>query len=376
MFIKTNLGLAALVILMLVSGCDSVGTISDNSYQTDDKMFPQNSGESLSSPQLPSYDSGWTRSGDEAVWPDYIPDDIPVLEGKIRLVMEAPGSHIRIFYEDLTKEQIDQYLSLLEVNGFRLVYQVYVQEGFPDNSEERLKKGDYDAVDITKGEYHMNIAYGEGDISYDIYTTGFSEAIPPSTGLDWPVDLVNVVPKPDQCPIQSLAPDSSGGYQITCRPGDADVKDDYIKALQASGFLPKPTSSRVSVEGVYGLDDLEIIVEQHSTALILIQIWHVDVSTTTWPAALAGIVPTPQGCQIRNVLDLGGRDFMISCANPSDSLTSEYIDLLVAYGFIESNRMEMPNGDLISADLVKGNINVELLISISGDLIINISEEP
>lgn len=108
-------------------------------------------------------------------WPESIPKDIPALEGNINLVMEAPGSHIRIFYRNLTKRQVEQYLDRLEKEGFDLEYIVYTREGFPDKSEGRIKRGEFDAVDITKGEYHMRLEPGEDTTTYDIYTTGFQD---------------------------------------------------------------------------------------------------------------------------------------------------------------------------------------------------------
>jgi len=114
-------------------------------------------------------------SGIEFTWPESIPEDIPVLEGDISLVMEAAGSHIRIFYRNLPKRQVEQYLDQLEKEGFDLEYIVYTREGFPDKSEERMKRGEYDAVDITKGEYHMRLEPGEDTTTYDIYTTGFQD---------------------------------------------------------------------------------------------------------------------------------------------------------------------------------------------------------
>lgn len=116
------------------------------------------------------------NSGIGFTWPEKIPPDIPVLEGDINLVMEAPGSHIRIFYRNLTKRQLEQYLDQLEKEGFDLEYIVYTREGFPDKSDERLKRGDYDAVDITKGEYHMRIEYGSDTTTYDIYTASFQDS--------------------------------------------------------------------------------------------------------------------------------------------------------------------------------------------------------
>jgi hypothetical protein len=117
-------------------------------------------------------DSPPMGGGLEFTWPESIPDDIPVLEGDISMVMEAPGSRIRIFYHNLAKGQLEQYLALLDEEGFELEYLVFTREGYPDKSEERLKRGEYDAVDITKGEYHMRIQYGSDVTTYDIDTTG------------------------------------------------------------------------------------------------------------------------------------------------------------------------------------------------------------
>ncbi|MBN2258871.1 MAG: hypothetical protein JW704_13830, partial [Anaerolineaceae bacterium] len=197
MAIQTKLAIISLIIPVLLSGCRAS---VDNARDTDDGVFPWPGDETQPGSQ-PSFDPGWYQTE----WPDYIPDDIPEMEGNIRLVMDAPGSHVRIFYEDVTKNQLEQYLRLLEEEGFTLVYQVYVREGFPDNSEERLKKGDYDAVDITRGEYHMKISYGEDDITYDIYKSGFPAGLPASAGSEWPAELVNVVPKPERCALQSAA---------------------------------------------------------------------------------------------------------------------------------------------------------------------------
>ena len=115
-------------------------------------------------------------------------------------------------------------------------------------------------MDITKGEYHMNLGYGEGNISYDIYTTGFAEAIPTLAGLDWPVDLVNVVPKPERCPIESIAPGPSGNYLITCWTTDDTVANDYLQVLQAAGYVPRESGIGIT-DGVYGQGDLDITVQ-------------------------------------------------------------------------------------------------------------------
>ena len=117
-------------------------------------------------------------SGFGFTWPESIPDDIPILEGEIQMVMEAPGSHIRIFYQNLAQDQLERYLNLLEQEGFELEYIVYTREGFPDKSEEKHQRGDYDAIDITKGQYHMRIEHGSDITTYDIYTSGFQSSTP------------------------------------------------------------------------------------------------------------------------------------------------------------------------------------------------------
>ena len=365
-----------LVILTAISACSTPVTNVDNPTGAATRSATQPATQlSIDTvPQPPSGNPGWTTRGDDAVWPDYIPEDIPVLEGKIRKVMVAPESHIRIFYEDLTKDQIDRYLRLLEQQGFHLNYRVYVQEGFPDNSEERIKKGDFDDVDITKGEYHMNLGYGEGNISYDIYTSGFPEPIPTPAGLDWPVELVNVVPKPERCLIESAAPDSTGGYQIACRPADDAVANDYIQALQAAGYVPRESAIQ-STGGVYGKGDFDITV-QDAIALVFISIYHQDLSNTTWPVVLSGVVPPPEECPIKNVLESGGLNFMISCEGESDQLVQNYVDLLISEGFTETDRMEMQNGDPVSVSLEKGDLIVRLLISSPSRFSIDISEKP
>ncbi|MBN2500869.1 MAG: hypothetical protein JXB38_08835 [Anaerolineales bacterium] len=103
-------------------------------------------------------------------WPEDIPDDIPEFDAQIRLVMEG-DTHTRIFYENISKKQLEEYLQTLEDAGFSLEYKVYVAEGHPDNSAERVKKGEYDAVYITKGDYELRIEWGEDTTVLDIYAS-------------------------------------------------------------------------------------------------------------------------------------------------------------------------------------------------------------
>ena len=164
MFHKWQIAFPFIFLLIAISACNWSGSGAI------DPTLPVPAFETAVRPETPRVEIERLNMGENAQWPAYIPGDIPVLEGKIRRVFEDE-TRIRIIYEDMTLERIEEYLRLLEKQGFHLEYIVYIEEGFPDNSAERMKKKDYDAVDITRGEYHMNIGYGEGNVGYDIYTT-------------------------------------------------------------------------------------------------------------------------------------------------------------------------------------------------------------
>ncbi|MCD4802813.1 MAG: hypothetical protein K8R16_07715 [Anaerolineales bacterium] len=121
---KTFLFLPIILISTVLTGC---GIFRDS-----EKPFTTTAIENPISPTAGfSSSSGGFGFGEDAQWPDYIPGDIPVLEGEIDTVMEG-GSHIRLFYRSVSMNQVIEYLNLLEREGFDLEYIVYVQEGFPD----------------------------------------------------------------------------------------------------------------------------------------------------------------------------------------------------------------------------------------------------
>jgi len=173
--------------------------------------------------------------GEAAQWPEYIPEDIPPLPGTIDTVMPG-GSHIRMFYSNVSDKMIEDYIKLLVQEGFDLEYRILVQEGFPDNSEERRQRGEYDDIVITKGEYRMTLSHYEGSATYDVYTSGFQEEAREATALKWPEDLVDILPPPERCELASINPDGSSGYHISCKREDADVDQDYLELLLSSGF--------------------------------------------------------------------------------------------------------------------------------------------
>ena len=214
------------------------------------------------SPQLPPRIPG--ASGASG-WPAYIPADIPPLEGTITNVMEAPGSHVRLFFEGVSEQQLKEYLSQLQSMGYTLEYVVYVPEGIPNNSDERLKAGDYDAVRIARGAYDMTIEFGEELLTYDISTTAFANSTQDTAGLEWPAGLASLVPQPERCPIENMLPPQPDWVMISCHPADDAVLDDYLRLLQGAGFQPMETSvESVAPIYTYRLDALEVILQQTS----------------------------------------------------------------------------------------------------------------
>ncbi len=227
----------SIISLLALTGC---GLINQGGSTADSTYLPQDS---------PALSNNAMSSGQDE-WPDYIPDAIPVLEGEISNIMVAPESHIRIFYENVTDRQIENYLSLLQEQGFEFTYIVYQQEGFPDNSEERLAEGDYDAVDITKGEYHMNLSSGAGTAVYDIYTAGFEDLIAQAmegqwteepedslpTPAEWPSIFESDLPQPENCTLVENRTAGPNTVYVDCVPENDNVLVNYAVALEAIGF--------------------------------------------------------------------------------------------------------------------------------------------
>ncbi len=198
------------------------------------------------STQPPTEGEGYVPSSSEGIdmgvnaeWPAYIPAEIPVLDGDIRLVMGDADTKVRIFYDSLSDKQVEQYIKTCEAVGYSVEYQVYVQEGFPDTSDEKLKAGDYDAIDFTKGDYHMRLEAGSDTATLDIYLNQSSrQSSPTRAPLPWPEDITVSVPQPQGCSVRNIANLSYGGYQINCEYANGDMQlDAYLQLLAGLGFV-------------------------------------------------------------------------------------------------------------------------------------------
>jgi hypothetical protein len=219
------------VLVSVISGCSSVPVPIPT-------KTPMTS--AVSTVLKPTMSSGGFQFG--GGWPEDIPEEIPPLEGDIRVVVEGPD-FIRIDYDKLTDDQRTSYLETLESQSFTLKGFVYTQEGFPDNSSERISHGDYDGVDITKNQYHMKLEYGAEQASYWIYFSGWrdtpisSSAMAPS--YPWPQDISGKVPPPDGCLFINIVELNGGGYQVSCFITIKGADLAYLDMLKKLAFSEK-----------------------------------------------------------------------------------------------------------------------------------------
>lgn len=359
-----------IAILFTLSGCMSPEELSQP-IESPSVLLPTSAADF---PQLPPQIPGVSGASG---WPAYIPADIPPLEGTITNVMEAPGSHVRLFFEGVSEQQLEAYLGQLQSLGYTLEYVVYVPEGVPNDSDERLKAGDYDAVRIARGAYDMTIEFGEELLTYDISTAAFSGSVQDSAGLEWPAGLASLVPQPEHCPINHMLPPQPDWVMITCRPADDAVLDDYLHLLQGAGFQPVETSlESVAPLHTYRLDALEVSLQQTSPTILSIEIKLVDQSLAAWPVSLEGLVPAPENCPVTSVIQPGGSDTIINCARQNDEVVANYLTVLSANGFVETGRMELKAGDPVSITLEKDNLEVCLMIATTDDLLIMVVQKP
>jgi hypothetical protein len=123
--------------------------------------------------QVPSngadaFERSLTKGLFQTTWPEVLPADIPVLEGKISNVMGTDPSYIRIFYEPIPVKDIEDYVQLCKKQGFDITLVAYDVIGFPEDAEERLREGEYDAIEFHKGYYSMHLEHGKDVATLDI----------------------------------------------------------------------------------------------------------------------------------------------------------------------------------------------------------------
>ena len=315
---------------------------------------------------MPDIAGGWFRTEGEAEWPEEIPKDIPPLEGEIDTVM-ADGGGVRLFYHGVSEQEVEAYLALLESQGFALEYLVYVQEGFPDNSEERLKQGEYDAVNIARGDTRMRIEYGAGDVTYDI------SGVTVDTREKWPEELVGRLPQPAGSEISMIIPMQDGSFSIECRTNAADALEQYVAQLEKAGYAVVHESFNQNHEWIdVFLSDGNTTVKArgYTPELLGLQVWlsgseqlegvvFPEDKNKKWAESIPDNVPVFGEGVLNSALGTDPITFFYEISDPA--ALERYTEQLVEAGFVETNRFEGIDGTLISVTFSDGKTSVEVI---------------
>lgn len=343
--------------ILSIAGCNRFQNPSDQT-EADNSLQPPNSDNSSNEFAA---DFGNFQFGADAQWPDYIPAEIPVLPGEIETVMVAQSSHIRLFYSKISDRDIENYLTMLEKKGFNLEFRIYIQEGFPDDSEEKRKRGEYDAVDITKGDFHMNLSHGAGRATYDIYTTGFQEVVEEAVSISWPTNLEGILPPPERCKLVSITPNNQEGYHVTCNREDDSVYQDYLTLLDSRGFqvfeIIKDGSGNSILEK---LRSGSIVLHMtpdfgpYLTFDILVE------PLPEWPIVFDSVIPIPEGCELTAIIPSVLNNDSIICKPENNLVLQEYVNVLEGLGFEELHNFTNQNGEIMTIILSNGEITVDI----------------
>ncbi|MCX6069620.1 MAG: hypothetical protein NTU91_01995 [Chloroflexi bacterium] len=280
---------ASAVVLIALVACRQTANLTTADLPTVDLPpgalpWPTNPGSSvLETHQAGLADSGFLY-GENARWPEDIPADIPPLEGEIEVVRVLQGFQYRIDYTYVSEEALSQYLEDLEALGFEFQYIVWTAPNIPDEqTAEKIARGEWDAVDITKGPYRMRLEPGGEGVSLDIDNADFMTPGPPPqispTPIVWPDDIPDRVPQPASCQMTNIS--NLGGYEppaymISFECSDPLVQEHFVEALLAAGLeetdrLVSDTGEIVEVT----LQDNEIVVKAMSAwgGRFTFQIW-------------------------------------------------------------------------------------------------------
>lgn len=322
-------------------------------------------------------DFGEFQFDDDVHWPDYIPSEIPEFPGEIDSFMVAPESHIRMRFSKVTDELIEEYLALLVDQGFELQFRIHVQEGFPDNSEERRQRGEYDDIDITKGEYHMTLWHWEGTATYDVYTSGFREEAIAATALQWPNDLDGILPPPARCELASINPNDKDGYHIACLKEDQQVDQDYLDLLASLGFQIQEVFKNSQEEITYLFLRKGDLVLGLSPFFGMYFTMEVSVEPLPeWPDVFGQLVPRPEDCELINIIPpLQDNVQHIICNPLHQNVLTEYVHSLETIGFIEDYIFLNDQDEILIISLNNGVIDVEITLNSPDSMGVSVSQK-
>jgi len=358
-------------LILCIAGC----AVNQDALDRDKSdNYAQSSGNGNTEENLGG-DFGEFQSDGDVHWPDYIPSEIPEFPGELDSFMVAPESHIRMRFSKVTDDLIEEYLALLVDQGFELQFRIHVQEGFPDNSEERRQRGEYDDIDITKGEYHMTLWHWEGTATYDIYTSGFREEAIAATALQWPTDLPESVPQIPHCVLQTINPGHIEGYDITCRQEAENVEQEYIQLLLDAGFEEKNGTeyqNHVLVMTVFENDEVIVIPSGVFSPVFSIEV--IIKSELQWPTVFDNLVPRPLECELTHVASQGQNDvYNIDCQPDHQNVLVNYVNILEELGFVEDFKLLTDQDEIAWISLYNGEIKVDITTDSSDSMSVRVA---
>jgi len=196
-------------------------------------------------------------------WPEGMPADVPPFTGKVRNVMvgggSAQNSRARLFLQNVSLEQFNQYLASLKQAGYKLQGVVYTHDSTAASEEAARKRaadGNYDAVKADKGSRKLTLSYPgpSGDMTLDVDGLSAVESQQVNR-VSWPKNWAERVPPPDTCQLdqRSISANDSKGLSLYCTFSDSEqsqltqIYEAYQQKLRAKGFTNSQPGSSFSI---------------------------------------------------------------------------------------------------------------------------------
>ena len=259
---------------------------------------------------------------------------------------------------------------------------MYTEEGQPDHSEEKLKKGDYDAVNITRGNYRMRIEYGAGDVTYDI------EGVTIGSLVGWPEELLGRLSQPEECEISTVFPMQDGSISIECKSTTTNNSlEQYVEQLKGMGYAVVHENFNQNHEWIdVSLSDGDTTVKArtYGSDILGLQVWLTgsdqlegvvlpEDKNDKWSESVPANVPAFTEGEL--ISALGSNPTLFIYEVTDEGALERYMQQLVSAGFEETNRFDNMEGGLINATFSDGKTNIQLIPMSEGQIGIKVKPE-
>lgn len=339
-----------IALLSIVTLIFAVGCVKDNTKPDRDDDEKENINETEETSDSYSFNEAGFGAGEALAWPDYIPKAIPQLKGEISLIF-ADDYTIRIFFNNVSKSDLEEYIYIMKDAGYKEEFIIYVQEGFADNSKEREKKGEYDAVKFIRDNYEITVEQGEDVATLDIVSAMFSQkekdAIKQAKNphYEWPTNLS--FPQPSGCEIEVVENSHDGSLYIMCIFESENNINEYVEILQQTGFEKTKQNKNQNgkiIDVVLLNSDTAVEINANVLNQLRFIIWldgtyvapdemHPQAIDGNWLSTLPQAVPPFAQGTVESVLSMGDNQFMVVLQAESEDAFDNYIEILLKSGF-------------------------------------------